>query len=118
MCLTVKDTANSRRVACAKSYTGESYNNVAETLKGFVNDLQHDPFYQDIGLATGSAPLPPADMPTDTDATDVKTIADTQAKTFVQVVRAATAMPKKQLQQHTATMTQTADPKSALLTVH
>ncbi len=56
-------------------------------------------------------------MPTDTDATDVKTIADTPAKTFVQVVKAATAVPKKQLQQHTATMAQVTDPRAALLTV-
>ncbi len=56
-------------------------------------------------------------MPTDTDFTDVKTFADTPAKTFVQVVKAATDMPKKQLQQHTATMAQAADPRAALLTV-
>ncbi len=56
-------------------------------------------------------------MPTDTDATDVKTIVDIPAKTFVQVVKAATAMPKKQLQLHTATMAQATDPRAALLTV-
>ncbi len=115
MCLTVKDTANSRKIAVLKA-TMESHNNVADTLKGVSNDLQvqlgrverkqHDPFYQDIALATGSAPLPLADMLTDTDATDVKTIEDTQAKTFVQVVKAATVAPKKQLQLHTATMAQ------------
>ncbi len=56
-------------------------------------------------------------MPTDTDATDVKTIADTPAKTFVQVVKAATAAPKKQLQQHTSTMAQATDHRATLLTV-
>ncbi len=107
--------------------TMESCNNVADILKGVANDLQvrlgrderkqHDPFYQDIALATGSAPLPLADMLTDTDATDVKTIEDTQAKTFVQVVKAATVAPKKQLQLHTATMAQATDHRATLLTV-